>query len=215
MVEAWVVGLVGGYLIGSVPMGLWIGRWCRGVDLRAGGSGKIGATNVYRSLGLRWSLLVFLLDTAKGVVAVAIVRFAFDSPTADVLAGLAALIGHVYPLFAGFRGGRAAATGLGTVLILTPSAGGIAICVWLGVLAGGRIMSLAVLLALTVSSVTQGLLVAYGGEPDAYYGFVVASWVIIIIAHRDNIRRLASGSEHALRLPSARHASVLDPGGGS
>lgn len=198
MVEAWVVGLLTGYFIGSIPVGLWVARWVGGVDLRAAGSGKTGSTNVYRTLGLKWSIAVFLLDVAKGVVPVAIVRLAFDSPTGEMLAAMAAIIGHIYPVYAGFRGGRAAATGYGALLMLTPTAAAVAILLGFVLLPLTRIMSLTVLLGLTVSAVTQGLLVAYGGEPDAYYGFVVGSWLIVMFAHRDNIVRLAAGTERVL-----------------
>ena len=218
MIEAWIVALVAGYLIGSVPNGLWIGRLVSGADLRSEGSGKIGATNAFRKLGLRWAILIVLLDMGKGVLPVAIIMLAFDSPTGEVLAALSAIIGHIYPLFAGFRGGRAAATGWGAILILTPAAALIAIASGVGILATTRIMSLTVLLGMTVSAVTQGLLVAYGGEPDAYFGFVVASSLIVLLAHRDNIVRLAAGTERQLGRPAPATpqqrgpASTGDPG---
>ena len=203
MLEAWIAGLVAGYLIGSVPNGLWVGRLVAKTDLHAEGSGKIGTTNAYRKLGLRWALIIFSLDVGKGVLPVAIIMLAFDSPTGEALAALAALIGHIYPLFAGFRGGRAAATGWGAILILTPLAALVAIAVGASLLGITRIMSLTVLLGMTVSAVAQGLLIAYGGEPDAYYGFVVASWLIVLLAHRDNIVRLAAGTERVLGRPAA------------
>ena len=95
MVEAWIAAIPIGYLIGSIPVGLWVGRYLVGVDVRAGGSGKIGATNAYRRLGLRWSIAVFVADVSKGVIPLVIVGAAFDSPTADVIAPLATLIGHI------------------------------------------------------------------------------------------------------------------------
>jgi len=203
MIEAWVVGLIAGYLIGSIPNGLWIGRLVSGTDLRSDGSGKIGTTNAFRKLGPRWALLIFALDIGKGVLPVAIIMLAFESPTGEVLAALATLIGHIYPVFAGFRGGRAAATGVGAVLILTPPAALIALATGACLMVTTRIMSLTVLLGMVVSAVTQGLLVAYGGEPDAYYGFVVGSWLIIMFAHRDNISRLATGTERVLGRPDS------------
>ena len=202
MVEAWIAGLIAGYLIGSVPNGLWIGRLVSGADLRSDGSGKIGATNALRKLGPRWAALIFLLDLGKGVLPVAIIMLAFSSPTGEMLAALATLIGHIYPVFAGFRGGRAAAPGLGAVFIMTPAAAVIALATGAGLLVTTRIVSLAVLLGMIVSAVGQGLLVAYGGEPDAYYGFVVVSWLIITFAHRDNISRLMAGTERVLGRPA-------------
>ncbi len=203
MVEAWIVGLLAGYLIGSVPNGLWVGRLVSGTDLRSDGSGKIGATNALRTLGPRWAALIFALDLGKGVLPVAIIMLAFHSPTGEMLVALATLVGHIYPLFAGFRGGRAAAPGVGAVLILTPAAALIALATGAALLVTTRIVSLTVLLGMIVSAVAQGLLVAYGGEPDAYYGFVVGSWLIIMFAHRDNIARLMAGTERVLGRPAA------------
>ena len=210
MVEAWIAGAVLGYGLGSIPVGLWVGR-LQGVDVRQGGSGKIGATNTYRRLGLRWSLLVFALDVTKGAVAVALLQVAFTSPTGEVIAAVAAIGGHIFPLFAGFRGGRAAATGFGALLLLTPPAAGVGIALGAVLLGITRIMSLSVLLGIAVAAMTQGLLVAYGDEPTAYYGFAVGAWALITLAHRDNIRRLAAGTERVLGQP-ARPRSLPEDG---
>ena len=198
MPEAWAAAVIFGYLLGSVPVGLWIGRLVSDADLRSGGSGKIGTTNAYRKLGLRWAVVIFLLDVGKGVLPVAVMMIAFDSPTAEVLAGLATAIGHIFPLFAGFRGGRAAACGWGSLLMLTPLAGVVGVGVGLVVLGVTRIMSLSVLLGVAVCLTAQGLFVAVGAEPEAYYGFAVTGWFIVLFAHRDNIARLASGTERVL-----------------
>ncbi len=198
MVEAWVAAIAAGYLIGSIPVGLWVGRYVRGIDLRAGGSGKIGTTNVLRRLGVRWSIPVLAADVAKGIVPVLIVRAAFDSPTADVLAAMAALVGHIYPLYAGFRGGRAAASGIGALFILTAPAAGIALAVAVILLALTRIMSLSVLAGMTVAGVSQSLIVLTTNDPDAYLGFAVGGWLLIAFAHRDNIARLLAGTERVL-----------------
>lgn len=198
MVEAWVAAIAAGYLIGSIPVGLWVGRYVRGIDLRAGGSGKIGTTNVLRRLGVRWSIPVLAADVAKGIVPILIVRAAFDSPTADVLAAMAALVGHIYPLYAGFRGGRAAASGIGALFILTAPAAGIAVAVAVILLALTRIMSLSVLAGMTIAGVSQSLIVVTTNDPDAYLGFAVAGWLLIAFAHRDNIARLLAGTERVL-----------------
>ena len=201
MLEAILTGIGVGYALGSVPVGLWVGRRVQGVDLRAGGSGKIGATNALRHLGARWSALIFVLDVGKGVAPVALVRLAFDSATGEALAALAAVLGHIFPLFASFRGGRAAATGFGALLMLTPTAAALGLGVALILLVGTRIMSLSVLLGLTVACTAQGLLVAFGGEPAAYCGFAAGAWAIITLAHWDNILRLAAGRERVLAWP--------------
>ena len=104
-----------GYLIGSIPVGVLVGRIYRGVDVRDYGSGKIGFTNTLRSLGWGAALIVAVGDTMKGVVPILIGRFVFDDPWAVALGGVAAVAGHMFPLFAGFRGGRGAATAFGAV----------------------------------------------------------------------------------------------------
>ena len=109
MIEVWIYGIVAGYLVGSIPIGLWIGRYIYGIDLRTTGSGKIGTTNAYRRFGLKWSLVVFIGDVSKGVVPVALIYLLFDSSVGEAMTALAVLIGHIYPVFAGFKGGRAAA----------------------------------------------------------------------------------------------------------
>ena len=201
MTEAWIAGLFAGYLIGSIPIGLWVGKYLVGVDVRAGGSGKIGATNAFRRLGPRWSVLVFTADVAKGLFPVLIVRAAFDSPTAEVIAALATLIGHIYPLYANFRGGRAAATGFGALLIMSPLAAVFAISVGIIVLGITRIMSISVLLGMTVAAVMHGMSVTQTSDADAYLGFTVGAWLIVGLAHRDNIARLLSGRERVLGRP--------------
>jgi glycerol-3-phosphate acyltransferase PlsY len=211
MVEAWIAAVPIGYFIGSIPVGLWVGRYLVGVDVRAGGSGKIGATNAYRRLGLRWSLIVFIADVSKGVIPLVIVAAAFDSPTADVIVAIATLLGHIYPIFAGFRGGRAAATGIGALSMLNPIAGLIALGVGVAIIGITRIISLSVLLGMTVGSMAMGLMVAYGSDPDAYLAFTAISYVIVSVAHRDNIQRLVAGTERVLGRPSAAEATSPDP----
>src|SRR5579862_2796367 len=121
MMIAWpavIVATLVGYVIGSIPIGYVIGR-AFGVDPRTQGSGKMGATNVHRILGRKASAAVLVLDMAKGAVAVALVKLLFGSGvSAEVAAGLAAIIGHVFPLFAGFKGGRGVATSLGAMLVI-------------------------------------------------------------------------------------------------
>lgn len=206
MVEAWIAGLFVGYLIGSIPVGLWVGKYLVGVDVRAGGSGKIGATNAFRRLGLRWSVLVFSTDVAKGVIPVMIVRVAFDSPSGEVIAALATLIGHIYPLYANFRGGRAAATGFGVLLIMSPPGAALAIGVVIVVLGLTRIMSLSVLLGMSVGGVLHGMSITHTSDADAYLGFTVGAWLIVAFAHRDSIARLLAGTERVLGQPDPNAA---------
>ena len=195
MVEAWIAGIAAGYLLGSIPTGLWIGKWRGGGDIRASGSGRTGATNTFRTLGLKWSVLVLAIDAAKGAAPILIVMAAFDSPTGEVLGGLAAIAGHQFPLFAGFRGGRGAATALGATLAAAPIAIAAAVITAAPLLAGTRVMSLSVLCGATSGALAVGLFAAFGGLPGAYIGFAAGAWALIAVGHRDNIQRIAAGTE--------------------
>ena len=195
MVEAWIAGIAAGYLLGSIPTGLWIGKWRGGGDIRASGSGRTGATNTFRKLGLKWSVLVLAIDAAKGAAPILIVMAAFDSPTGEVLGGLAAIVGHQFPLFAGFRGGRGAATAMGATLAAAPIAIAAAIITAAPLLAGTRVMSLSVLCGATSGALAVAMFAAFGGLPDAYIGFAAGAWALIAAGHRDNIQRIAAGTE--------------------
>ena len=203
MIEVWIYGIVAGYLVGSIPIGFWIGKYVYGIDLRTTGSGKIGTTNAYRRFGFKWSLVVFIGDVSKGLVPVVLIHFLFDSSVGDAMTALAVIIGHIYPIFAGFKGGRAAAPCYGALLILTPEVALVAILLGVVIIMITRIMSLSVVLGLTVSSVSQGLLIAFGGEPEAYYLFSVGAWLIVLFAHRDNLQRLMVGQERVLNMPNS------------
>ena len=198
MIEAWVVGLAVGYLLGSIPTGLWLGRWRGGVDIRASGSGRTGATNTFRSLGVRWSVFVLLLDGLKGAAPILIVMAVWDSPTGDVLAGLAAIVGHQFPLYAGFQGGRGAATAMGASLAIVPMGVVFALATALPVLAASRVMSLSVLLGATAAGLAISLLAWFSDTPNAYAGFAAGAWALVVWGHRDNIERILNGTERVL-----------------
>ena len=198
MIEAWVVGLAVGYLLGSIPTGLWLGRWRGGVDIRASGSGRTGATNTFRSLGVRWSVFVLLLDGLKGAAPILIVMAVWDSPTGDVLAGLAAIVGHQFPLYAGFQGGRGAATAMGASLAIVPMGVVFALATALPVLAASRVMSLSVLLGATAAGLAIALLAWFSDTPNAYAGFAAGAWALVVWGHRDNIERILNGTERVL-----------------
>ena len=195
MIEAWIAGLAVGYLLGSIPTGLWVGKWRGGGDIRASGSGRTGATNTFRRLGLKWSLLVLAVDAAKGAAPILIIGAAFDSPTGEVLGGLSAIAGHQFPLFAGFRGGRGAATALGATLAALPFAIACAVAAAAPLLWRSRVMSLSVLMGATAGAAAAGLFAASGGLADAYIGYAAGAWLLIVIGHRDNIERIAAGTE--------------------
>lgn len=200
VVEAWLVGAVIGYLLGSMPTGLWIGKWRGGGDIRTSGSGRTGATNTFRALGLRWSVTVLALDALKGALPILIMMVVWDSPTGEVVGGLAAVVGHQFPLFAGFRGGRGAATALGGMIAIMPMGALFALGSAIPILLRIKVMSLATLTGATSAAVGISLLAAFGDAPDAYIGFAIGTWVLVFWGHRDNLERLAAGTERVLSM---------------
>ncbi|MCY3921680.1 MAG: glycerol-3-phosphate 1-O-acyltransferase PlsY [Chloroflexota bacterium] len=200
VVEAWFVGAVIGYLLGSIPTGLWIGKWRGGGDIRTSGSGRTGATNTFRALGLRWSVTVLALDALKGALPILIMMVVWDSPTGEVVGGLAAVVGHQFPLFAGFRGGRGAATALGGMIAIMPMGALFALGSAIPILLRIKVMSLATLTGATSAAVGISLLAAFGAAPDAYIGFAIGTWVLVFWGHRDNLERLAAGTERVLSM---------------
>ena len=203
VIEAWIVGGLIGYLLGSIPTGLWVGMWRGGGDIRASGSGRTGATNTFRALGLRWSATVLILDAVKGALPVLIVMAVWDSPTGEVVAGLAAVVGHQFPLYAGFRGGRGAATALGGMMAIMPMGALFALGTALPILLRIRVMSLATLTGATSAAVGISLLAAYGQAPEAYIAYAVGTWLLVFAGHKDNVERIAAGTERVLSMGRA------------
>lgn len=200
VVEAWLVGGIIGYLLGSIPTGLWIGKWRGGGDIRTSGSGRTGATNTFRALGIRWSVTVLALDALKGALPILIMMVVWDSPTGEVVGGLGAVVGHQFPLFAGFRGGRGAATALGGMIAIMPMGALFALGSAIPILLRIKVMSLATLTGATSAAVGISLLAAFGAAPDAYIGFAVGTWMLVFWGHRDNVERLAAGTERVLSM---------------
>lgn len=197
-----VVAAVGlGYLAGALPWGLWLGRWVRGVDVRTLGSGNLGATNVYRSLGPALGVTTLLLDVAKGALPVVLVprlpvaeAFPGGREWCMVAVGLAAVAGHVWTCFAGFRGGKGVATTVGVLLALAPLAFAAFVAVFVATVTLTRYISLGSVLG-SVAFVATLALVARDGvrSPTFVVGTVLA--VLVIVRHRENLVRLARGTE--------------------
>jgi len=192
-----------GYLIGSIPVGFILGKLARGIDIREHGSGNIGMTNVMRILGVRAGVFVFFADIAKGAAAVALAwAILAYSPNmvvwGQVAGGAAAIVGHSWPIYIGFKGGRGIATGFGAVLVLSWPVGLIAFTVFLLVVGLSRYVSLGSILgALTMLLAMIPFVVldvwSFGHFAYIVFGLVVVP--IVIFRHRDNIRRLLSGTE--------------------
>ncbi|MCY4455139.1 MAG: glycerol-3-phosphate 1-O-acyltransferase PlsY [Chloroflexi bacterium] len=194
--------VVGGYLLGSIPSGLIVSRVYRGVDVRDQGSGKTGFTNTLRSLGLGAAIVVLVADVAKGAMPVLIARAVFDDPWAATLTGVAAVIGHTFPVFAGFRGGRGVATAFGALLAIAlwPS-------LWLALavlVAGGmalaitRYVSVMSMTATAVAFVLIAISVAIGWLAPHYLLFGGLATLAIELNHLPNMRRLLRGVEPKL-----------------
>ena len=182
---------VAAYLAGSIPFGMVVAR-AKGVDLRKVGSGNIGATNVARAMGKGWAVFVLLCDAAKGFVPVWLGRrLGFDAlPIA--IAGLAAIIGHMFTLFLRGRGGKGVATSLGVALALSPIAALLGFGVYVVVYGATRLSSLGSLLGVWTFSLTFAL-----GTPPAppYVVLALGGAALVTLRHQQNIRRLLRGEE--------------------
>jgi glycerol-3-phosphate acyltransferase PlsY len=201
MVPALLV--IAGYVMGSMPWGLWLVRLHRGEDIRTQGSGNIGATNVWRVHGRRLGLPAVFLDTTKGFVP-AFVATKLESHGIGVLAGGAAMLGHYRPLFLRFRkGGKMVATAGGAFLGVAPIVGGIAAGVWLVVFGLTRYASVASVTAALSLPLSAWLI----GYPWPVVAFAGVAAVGVLLLHRANLRRLVHGEEHRFTWPS-RAASL-------
>lgn len=196
-----------GYLLGSIPSGLLVGRLARGIDVREFGSGRTGFTNVLRTVGPRWGVLVLVADLAKGALAVVIAGIVSDEPYVQALAGLAAAIGHDWPVLAGFRGGRGVAAAFGAALAMNPIAAAALIPVGIGLVAVTRIMSLMSVGTAPVLAAVFIALAAADVHPWAYAVYAIAAAALLLVEHRENIRRLLAGTEPKLGQGGERRAA--------
>lgn len=196
--------LILAYLIGSIPTSIIVGRVLKGIDIRKYGSGNAGGTNVFRVLGWKPGLFVMLVDVFKGFVATFwVARLAFDATTAapelvQILMGLSAIIGHIWTIFAGFRGGKGVGTAAGMLLALYPLALLICLAVFAAVLFTSRIVSLSSMIASVTLPVVLTLfkyLMHIDVAPALYYFSFLAA-ALIVFTHRSNIKRLLQGTEN-------------------
>ncbi|HKC23590.1 MAG TPA: glycerol-3-phosphate 1-O-acyltransferase PlsY [Thermoanaerobaculia bacterium] len=186
--------VVAAYGLGSLSFATILVRLFRGVDVRELGSGNAGATNVLRTSGGRLAAATMALDVGKGALAVLLMRLVTFDPRWEGLAAVAAVLGHVFPVFFGFRGGKGVATALGAFLVISPAAIAILVCVFALVVALARFVSLASITAACVLPLCLRLLKA----PDAHVLTAAATTALLLFSHRANIRRLLDGSERRL-----------------
>jgi glycerol-3-phosphate acyltransferase PlsY len=187
--------LVASYLLGAMPTSYLAGRLFKGVDLREHGSKNLGATNLYRVLGWRYAIPVGLIDAAKGFVPVVV--FAPRVSSSELFAlvcGLTAVVGHVFSVFVGFKGGKGVATAAGVMLGLAPAALGVALVVWIALVYFTGYVSLASIAAAAIFPVAV-LVVDRPARPEILW-LDVAVAAAIIWFHRGNIRRLLNGTEN-------------------
>jgi glycerol-3-phosphate acyltransferase PlsY len=188
--------LVGaGYLLGSISFAVLLVRRATGKDIRAEGSGNAGATNVLRAHGKGLALAVAVLDIAKGAAAVLLVRLATADPRYAAAAGFAAILGHVFPIYYGFRGGKGVATAVGAFAVLAPWPTLVCVALFVAIVAVTRYVSLGSVVGLVLLPPIAGGLF-HASNPVVLAAAATA--VLIVVKHRANLRRLADGTERKL-----------------
>lgn len=197
----------GSYLLGSISFSLLLGRLMRGIDIREYGSGSSGSTNTLRTLGAKAAVAVFILDMLKGVIPVLLAKYVSDDARLEVIAALAAILGHDYPIFFGFRGGRGVATSIGATIAMMPLLGPFIPFIAGVILIPTRYVSLMSLLGTVVTAMIIIALAATNRVPDAYAIFAVIAATLIVWQHRGNIDRLRAGTEPKLGKGGAQRIS--------
>jgi acyl phosphate:glycerol-3-phosphate acyltransferase len=213
------VSAIAAYLVGSVPFSLLIAKFFGGVDLREHGSGNVGATNVARTMGAKWGIAALLCDAAKGMVSVGVIPLVISMSAEyqihqGVLGAILAVLGHMFPVWLKFRGGKGVATALGAVIILAPWITLYAFISFVFVVFATRIISLASMVAAVTFSIAQ--LTISGKELWTGYAwslgvFSVAVPLLIIFQHRANIGRLLRGEESKLSLGKKSSSEEAQP----
>lgn len=199
-----IICIVAAYLLGSVPTGYLVAR-ARGVNIQAMGSGNIGATNVLRSVGRIPALIVVIMDPLKGLLAVSIPLFLNLGVWAAVLAGIAVVLGNTFNVFLGFKGGKGIATGVGAFAAVEPVTALTILIIALWIMFLGRYVSLG---ALVGASSALPVLLARGDVRWPHFFLALVVNLIVFYKHRDNLKRLAAGTERRVGQPAVPPASV-------
>ncbi|QDT25570.1 Glycerol-3-phosphate acyltransferase [Gimesia panareensis] len=213
----WFFVAVASYLAGSIPFGLVTAKLVAGTDIRKVGSGNIGATNVARTLGAKWGIVVLVLDALKGLLPVLFIPALFVNPDssdfdhARVLSGVATILGHMFPIWLGFRGGKGVATSLGVILVLGPWSTLAAVIAFALTFFFSRIVALSSIVAALAFGVAQ--FVQLGGEAFtrekwSLTAFSIAVPLLIIARHRSNLGRIMRGEEKKFQFGSRNKAEA-------
>lgn len=197
--------IITAYLIGSIPTAVWVSKFFFGIDIREYGSGNAGATNTFRTLGTKWGVFVMVVDMLKGVLA-SFLYLLLPYYLTDELhrtnfmvgLGLAAVLGHIFPIWAGFKGGKGVATLFGMVLAIQPIVAGCIGGVFLLVLYLTRFVSLSSILASIAFPVF--ILFVFNEPETSYRVFAIAVALMVILTHQKNINRLLQGNESKARI---------------
>lgn len=193
------------YLLGSIPTSIWVSKTVFGIDIRQFGSGNPGTTNTFRVLGSKWGIFVMIVDITKGVIATSLyllVPFYLQNELARtnfmIVLGLAAVLGHIFPIWADFRGGKGVATILGMALAIQPIVALICIIVFLITLFTTRFVSLSSMLASVVFMVL--ILFIFKEKETSYRVFAIIVALMVVVSHQKNISRLLNGKENKATL---------------
>jgi len=196
------------YLIGAIPTAIWLSRAYFGIDIRDYGSGNSGATNTFRVLGSKWGSIVMLVDILKGVLATSLyvllpyyLTDEWDRTNFMVGLGLAAVVGHIFPIWADFRGGKGVATLFGMILAIQPLVAACCVGVFMLVLYLTRFVSLSSILASVAFAIF--ILFIFNEQEPLYRAFAIAVTLTVVLTHQKNISRLLRGSES--KVPILKH----------
>jgi len=187
-----------GYLFGSLAFGVWIVNFSTGRDVRSQGSKKTGMTNVVRIAGLKIGGIVLVLDLVKCIAAVLIARILFEDHFAESIAAIFAVVGHCWPIFAKFSGGRGTASGLGALLFLSPVSGLVVILIGIILIASTRYVSLASIVGSILGIVMMLVMVVFSTQPFEHLLYAVVVSSLILFMHKENMQRLIKGTERKI-----------------
>ncbi len=196
-VAGYAVAVLIGYLLGSIPVGYVMGR-LYGVDVRKFGSGKTGGTNLARIVGWPKTIPVAIGDPAKAALAIVLARWITGNEVVAVAAALAAMAGHLWPVYIGFRGGRGVGPAVGALLVFAPVVGGVSILVGFLIAFFSRYVSLGSICGSALVIILSIAAYLYGAESMPHLAYTIIAATTIIVLHYDNIKRLLAGTERKL-----------------